>query len=155
MAAGLTIERANLGAVRAFFEEAARDTVGSLTANRVLKIDGALGASAASFDFCDQLESAGPYGSGHSQPIFALPMHRITDSRFVGTNHIKVMLEGPDGGRVEGMAFRAGETDLGKFLLASRGDQIHVAGTMSADFWQGTRRIQFRILDAARASFIR
>jgi single-stranded-DNA-specific exonuclease len=150
MAAGLTVERENLGRLRAFFEETARDTVATLTANRVLKIDGALGASGANFDLADQLESAGPYGSGHSQPIFALPMHRITDSRFIGTNHIKVMMEGPDGGRLEGMAFRAAETDLGRLLLSSRGDQIHVAGCLSAEFWQGTKRIQFRIQDAAK-----
>jgi single-stranded-DNA-specific exonuclease len=49
------------------------------------------------------------------------------------------------------MAFRAIDTDLGRFLLSSRGDQIHVAGTLNADYWQGSRRIQFRISDAARA----
>jgi single-stranded-DNA-specific exonuclease len=150
MAAGLTVERQNLGAMRALFEDTARETVSHLTANRMLKIDGALSASAASFEFCDQLESAGPYGSGHSQPIFALPMHRVTDVRFVGTNHIKARLEGPDGGRLEAMAFRAGDTDVGKLLMSSRGEQIHVAGSITAEFWQGSRRIQFRILDAAR-----
>jgi single-stranded-DNA-specific exonuclease len=150
MAAGLTVERPQLGAVRAFFEDAARDTVSQLTASRTLRIDGALSASAANFDFCDQLEAAGPYGSGHSQPIFAMPMHRVNDSRFVGTNHIRVQLQGPDGGRVDAMAFRAADTDLGRLLLASRGEQIHVAGSLSSDFWQGQRRIQFRILDAAR-----
>ena len=154
MAAGLTIERAKLGPVRAFFEDAARDSVATLTASRVLKIDGALGATAANFDLADQIEAAGPYGSGHSQPIFALPMHRVRDSRFVGTSHIKVMLEGPDGGRLEGMAFRAGDTDLGRLLLSARGDQIHLAGTLSAEFWQGTRRIQFRILDAAKTKMM-
>lgn len=151
MAAGLTVERSRLGALRAFFEDAARETVSTLTANRVLKIDGALGASGATFDLVDQLEAAGPYGSGHSQPIFALPMHRVKDSRFVGTNHIKVTLEGLDGGRLDAMAFRAGDTDLGRLLTGSRGDNLHVAGTLSGDFWQGTRRIQFRILDAAKA----
>lgn len=154
MAAGLTVERARLGAVRAFFEEAANETVSHLTSNRTLKIDGALSASGASYDFCDQLESAGPYGSGHSQPIFAMPMHRVTDSRFIGTNHIKTTLEGPDGGRIEGMAFRAGDTDLGRLLLSSRGEQIHVAGSLSAEFWQGQKRIQFRIMDAARPQMV-
>jgi single-stranded-DNA-specific exonuclease len=136
--------------VRAFFEDAAREPVSHLTANRTLRIDGALSASAANFEFCDQLDAAGPYGSGHSQPIFAMPMHRVTDSRFVGANHIKVQLQGPDGGRVEAMAFRAADSDLGRLLLSSRGEQIHVAGNLSSDLWQGQRRIQFRIVDAAR-----
>jgi len=151
MAAGLTVERAKLGALRAYFDETAGDTVAHLTANRVLKIDGALGASAATFELADQLEAAGPYGSGHSQPIFALPAHRIRDCRFVGTNHLRVSLEAMDGSRLEAMAFRAGDTDLGKLLQASRGALLHVAGTISADSWQGTKRIQLRILDAAKA----
>ena len=53
--------------------------------------------------------------------------------------------------RLEGIAFRAAETDLGHFLMNNRGNQIHVAGTLSADHWQGNRRVQFRILDAAKA----
>ena len=69
----------------------------------------------------------------------------------VGTAHVKVTLEAPDGSRLDGIAFRAGETPLGDFLLNSRGNLIHVAGTVSADHWQGSRRVQVRILDAARA----
>ena len=149
MAAGLTVEKGRLGALRAFFEDWSRDTVSQLMATRSLKIDGALGASGATLEFCDLLESAGPYGSGHAQPIFALPMHRVKDARFVGTNHIRVTLEGMDGSRIEAMAFRAADTDLGRFLVNKRGEPIHVAGTLSADFWQGARRIQLRITDAA------
>jgi single-stranded-DNA-specific exonuclease len=150
MAAGLTVERPKLGAVRAFLEEVAGETVAKLTANRSLKIDGALGASGATFELVDLIESAGPYGSGHPQPILAMPMHRVRDARPIGTSHVKVTLEGLDGGRLEAIAFRAADNELGKLLLGSRGEQLHVAGTLSAEYWQGTKRIQFRILDAAR-----
>jgi single-stranded-DNA-specific exonuclease len=152
MAAGLTVERGNLGRLRAYFEEAASNQVAALVEDQVLEIDGALGASGATFDLIDQLEKAGPYGSGHPQPVFAMPFHRIEDCRYVGTNHIRIALRAMDGARIEAMAFRATETDLGRFLLSSRGDQVHVAGTLSGDYWQGSRRIQFRITDAARAT---
>lgn len=151
MAAGLTVERANLGRLRTFFDEASSAQVATLAANRALKIDGALGASAATVALIDQLESAGPYGSGHPQPIFAIPSHRLKDARPVGTTHVKVTLEAQDGSRVDGIAFRAAETPLGDFLLKGRGMQVHVAGSLSADHWQGTRRVQMRILDAAKA----
>ncbi|MHA7970912.1 single-stranded-DNA-specific exonuclease RecJ [Rhizobium sp. CAU 1783] len=151
MAAGLTVERANLGRLRSFFDEASATQVSALTANQVLKIDGALGASGATIALIDQLESAGPYGSGHAQPIFAIPAHRLRDARPVGTTHVKITLEAADGSRLEGIAFRAAETALGDFLLNGRGSQIHVAGTLSADHWQGTRRVQMRVLDAAKA----
>ena len=152
MAAGLTVERANLGRLRAFFEEKSGESVPALVANHVLKIDGALSASGVTLDLFDVLEQAGPFGSGHSQPIFAIPAHRLKDARLVGTAHVKITLEAADGARLEGIAFRAAETPLGNMLLNSRGSQIHVAGCLSADQWQGNRRIQLRVLDAARAS---
>jgi len=151
MAAGLTVERSNLGKLRAFFTEKAEKQVAGLVANETLKIDGALGASGATVELIDRLETAGPYGSGHPQPVFALPSHRLRDSRLVGQSHIKVTLEAQDGGRVEGIAFRAAETPLGELLLSSRGAQIHVAGTLGADHWQGSRRVQLRVTDAAKA----
>jgi single-stranded-DNA-specific exonuclease len=152
MAAGLTVERGNLGRLRAFFEDAAGNQVAALVEDQVLEIDGALGASGATFDLIDQLEKAGPYGSGHPQPVFALPFHRIEECRYVGTSHIRIALRAMDGARIEAMAFRATDTELGRFLLASRGNQVHVAGTLSGDHWQGSRRIQFRITDAAQAT---
>ncbi|WP_275782387.1 single-stranded-DNA-specific exonuclease RecJ [Pararhizobium gei] len=151
MAAGLTVERANLGRLRHFFEERAQTAIKDLVSTETLKIDAALGASAANLALVDQLEQAGPYGAGHPQPIFALPAHRIRDTRQVGTSHIKVTLEGQDGSRIDGMAFRAFETPLGDLLLSARGMTIHVAASISADMWQGTRRVQLRIIDAAKA----
>ena len=151
MAAGLTVERAKLGKLRQFFEERAETAVRDLVAIQTLKVDGALAASGATLELIDLLEQAGPYGSAHPQPVFAFPQHRLRDSRQVGANHIKVTLEGQDGSRLDGIAFRATETPLGDFLLASRGTSIHVAGSVSADLWQGQRRVQLRVTDAARA----
>ncbi len=152
MAAGLTVQQENLGKLRAYFEAIAENVVPSLVANHVLKIDGALAASGATLALIDQLEQAGPFGSGHSQPIFAIPAHRIVDSRQIGTSHVKVSLQAMDGSRLEGIAFRSADTPLGQLLLASRGSQLHVAGSLSADQWQGSRRVQLRIIDAAKAT---
>lgn len=149
MAAGLTVEKSNLGRLRAFFDEVSGASVPALVANHVLKIDGALSASGATFELFDQMERAGPFGSGHAQPVFAIPAHRLKDARLVGTAHVKATLEAADGTRLDGIAFRAAETPLGNLLLNSRGSQLHVAGCLTADQWQGNRRIQLRILDAA------
>ena len=150
MAAGLTVERSKLGAMRAFFEEHAGSAVLDIAAGASLKIDGALSASGATLELIDLIEQAGPYGSGHSQPVFALPSHKILDARQVGVNHIKVSIEGLDRTRLEAIAFRAIGTPLGDLLLASRGASLHLAGTLSADMWQSSRRVQLRIVDAAK-----
>ena len=151
MAAGLTVDRNKLGALRAFFEEAAGEIVPKLVASHVLKIDGALSASGATLDLLDQLEQAGPYGSGHAQPVFAIPSHRLKDVRQIGTSHVKAVLQAADGTCLDAIAFRAADTPLGQLLLNSRGNQLHVAGCLSGDQWQGNRRIQLRILDATPA----
>ena len=151
MAAGLTVERANLGRLRTFFTEKAAKTVAGLVANETLKIDGAIGASGATIELIDRLEAAGPYGSGHAQPLFAVPAHRLRDARMVGEKHVKVTLEAMDGSRLDGIAFRAANTPLGNLLLNSRGANLHVAGSLGAEHYQGARRIQLRVSDAAPA----
>ncbi|NKK65723.1 single-stranded-DNA-specific exonuclease RecJ [Rhizobium leguminosarum] len=151
MAAGLTVERTDLGRLRTFFTEKAERTVANLVANETLKIDGAIGASGATLELIDRLEAAGPYGSGHAQPLFAVPAHRVRDARLVGEKHVKVTLEAMDGSRLDGIAFRAADTPLGNLLVNSRGASLHVAGSLGADHYQGTRRIQLRVCDAAPA----
>ncbi len=151
MAAGITIERSKLGSLRAFFEERAASAVKKLRDGESLKIDAALSADGAGFALLDALETAGPYGSGHPTPVLALPRHRLADARIVGNGHIRAELRSQTGARMEAIAFRAAETDLGNFLFANRGATIHVAGTLAANHWNGTKRIQMRLQDAASA----
>lgn len=151
MAAGITVERAKLGALRAFFEQAALDEVHRLRDEETLEIDAALSADGATFALLDTLESAGPYGTAHAQPILVLPRHTLVDARLVGTNHLRVELRSQTGSRLQAMAFRAVDTDLGDFLVAHRGREVHVAGTLSSNWWNGSRSAQLRIVDAARA----
>ena len=151
MAAGITVERAKLGELRAFFEERAAADVFRLQGEESLAIDGALAAEGATLGLLDALEKAGPFGAGHAAPVFVLPRHRLADARPVGTNHIRIDLQSESGGRIQAIAFRAVDTALGEFLFKNRGKTIHVAGSLSGNHWNGNRTVQFRITDAARA----
>ena len=151
MAAGITVERAKLGELRAFFEERAAAEVFRLQDEESLAIDGALAAEGATLSLLDALEKAGPFGAGHVAPVFALPRHRLADARTVGTNHIRADLQSESGGRIQAIACRAVDTALGEFLFKNRGKTIHVAGSLSGNYWNGNRSVQFRISDAAKA----
>lgn len=151
MAAGITVERARLGDLRAFFEQKAAAEVSRLRDGETLPIDAALSAEGATQDLLDLLEKAGPYGPGHPQPVFVLPRHRVADVREVGTGHLRVDLKSEAGGTLRAMAFRSVGTVLGDFLFANRGRAVHVAGNISANYWNGARSVQFRIVDAAPA----
>ncbi len=151
MAAGITVERAKLGELRAFFEERAAADVFRLQNEESLAIDGALAAEGATIALLDALEKAGPFGAGHIAPVFVLPRHRLADARAVGTNHIRVDLQSQSGGNIQAIAFRAVDTALGEFLFKNRGRTVHIAGSLSGNYWNGNRKVQFRISDAALA----
>ena len=151
MAAGITVEREKLGALRAFFEERAAADVFRLQDEESLKIDAALAADGATQDLLDALEKAGPFGSGHVSPVFVLPRHRLADARLAGISHIRADLHSDSGGRIQAIAFRAVDTALGEFLFKNRGSTVHVAGSLSGNYWNGNRTVQFRIMDAALA----
>ncbi len=151
MAAGITVERDRLGTLRAFFEEKAAADIVRLQASESLLIDGALAAEGVTLDLMDALEQAGPYGAGHVAPVFALPRHRLLDARIVGTGHVRADFRSPAGGRLQAIAFRAADAALGEFLFSNRGADVHVAGSLSSNYWNGERRPQFRIVDAALA----
>ena len=151
MAAGITVEREKLGALRSFFEERAAEDVFRLQDEATLQIDSALAAEGATLALLDTLEKAGPFGAGHVAPVFVLPRHALLDARPVGVNHIRVDLRSESGGRIQAMAFRAVDTPLGEFLFKNRGATVHVAGTLSGNYWNGSRRVQFRLTDVALA----
>jgi single-stranded-DNA-specific exonuclease len=150
MAAGLTVERGKIGDLRAYLEDRLSEGVAERRRDRSLKIDGALMAPGANVELIEALEQAGPYGSGHPTPVFAFPAHRINYADIVGNGHIRCTLSADVGSNLKAIAFRAAETDLGRLLLQTRGEPLHVAGTLGIDYWGGTAKPQLRIIDAAR-----
>ncbi|MBX3531619.1 MAG: single-stranded-DNA-specific exonuclease RecJ [Rhizobiaceae bacterium] len=152
MAAGISVKRENLGALRAFFEARASEAVASLRDAEALHIDAAVSAEGATLELCETLEKAGPYGAGHPAPVFALPRHRIADAREVGNGHVRLDLQSLGGARLPAIAFRAAQSDLGSFLFSRRGFSVHLAGTLSVNHWNGRQSVQMRVTDAAAES---
>jgi len=148
MAAGLTVDRANLAELRSFMEDRLGEAVAARRHTHVLKLDGALTARSATLQLYELLERAGPYGSGHSAPVFAFPAHALRNTRIVGDHHVSTMIRAGDGASLKAIAFRVADTELGRLLLNPPAS-LHLAGTIDADFWQGAKRVQLRILDAA------
>lgn len=152
MAAGISVERGKLGALRAFFEARAAQSVTALRDAEALRIDAAISAEGATLELCDMLERAGPFGAGHAAPVFALPHHRIADAREVGNGHVRLDMRSLGGKSLPAIAFRAGQSDLGRFLFSRRGETVHLAGTLGVNHWNGRQTVQMRVIDAAAPS---
>jgi single-stranded-DNA-specific exonuclease len=153
MAAGLTVERSRLGDLRAYLVETLSSAVEAARGNNHgLAVDAAMTARSASLDVIGLVERAGPFGTGHPEPVFAFPAHRVDYVEAAGNGHIRLSLATGEGSRLKAIAFRAADGPLGKALIAARGRSLHIAGVLSIDQWQGQSRPSLRVIDAAEPS---
>lgn len=150
MAAGLTLETDKLEEVRQFFYSQIGAKVTATRAAMGLEIDGALTANGITPNFMDQLERAGPFGSGNPTPRFALPAHRVKFAKIVGEAHVKCTLEASDQSRINAIAFRAVGSPLGDLLLDRAGETLHIVGQLRRNQWNGRETIELTIEDAAK-----
>lgn len=153
MAAGVTVEVAQLSALRDFLADALAGQVAVAVAGELtLSIDGVLTAEAATLDLIELVERAGPFGAAHPAPVFAFSGHQVTYAETVGGGHVRATISGDGGPGLKAMAFRSAETPVGAALLARDGRPLHVAGILAADHWQGRARPLLRVLDVAEAA---
>jgi single-stranded-DNA-specific exonuclease len=95
------------------------------------------------------IEKAGPFGSGHADPVFVLPAHRLTQVAQVGDSHLRMQFKAGDGRTIKGIAFRCIGKPLGDALLSRRDQTVHVAGRLTPDRWGGADRVQIQVMDLA------
>lgn len=151
MAAGLTMEAGNIEAFRQMFEESLASEVEAARRQGGLGIDGALSLKGASRELAETVLTAGPFGAGHSEPVFVLPDVSVVRADIVGDAHIRVILGGSDGARLKAIAFRVVDSALGEALLRSEGRTLHLAGKLKLDNWRGAKGVQFQIEDGTWA----
>ena len=149
MAAGVTLRKERLAEFRAYMESMlAHDVAQSRHANELF-IDGAVTARGATPEFVAMLNRAGPFGSGNPEPVVALPSHQLIFADEVGQAHLRVRFKSGDGAILNGIAFRAVGQKLGQALAQHREQVLHVAGSLAVDRYQGSERVQLRVLDVA------
>jgi single-stranded-DNA-specific exonuclease len=149
MAAGLTLKRDRLAAADNFLSAHLAKSAEAGATEPTLEIDAALMASGATAEIVMLLDRAGPFGQGNAQPRFVFPAHRVKFAKVVGESHVRVVLEGGDGGRLEAIAFRAAGQPLGDALMGAGGMPLHVAGHLRRDTWGGREKIELQIDDVA------
>jgi single-stranded-DNA-specific exonuclease len=152
MAAGLTVAREQLAALARFLDERVAPQLGAAPAIRELGIDAALTPGGATEELVAMIERAGPFGAGNALPRFALTGVRVDYAQPVGEGHVRCTLVGQERGRVDAIAFRAGQTPLGAVLLDRAKPVLHVAGALRLDRYNGRQSVRLQIDDAASAA---
>ncbi len=151
MAAGVTVAQERLPELAAYLREALGSSYRAASAAPTLAVDGAMTPRAATLEFAEQLESAGPFGQGNPPPRFCLPSVRLTMMKEIAGGHLRCALQAVDGAQVSAVAFRAAGSELGAALDKARDLACHVAGRIERDEWGGRNRVEFHIEDVAAA----
>ena len=151
MAAGLTVEEAELEPAMARLSELLARQGAGATGPADLRLDGLLMPGAATVDLVEKIEACGPFGAAASAPRFAFPDMIVTHAREVGRGHLKISFGEGTGPRLDGIAFSAMEGPLGTLLTNPGGARFHLAGRLELNTWQGRQSVQLKLEDAAPA----
>jgi len=150
MAAGLTVEEGKLDALRVYLDACVADQVEARPDVPDLGVDGAVAVGAATDDLVRTVERIGPFGVGNAEPRFAVSGARVVRADLVGERHVRCVLAGGDGARLQAIAFRAAAQPIGEALMERRGGDLHIAGHLRMNRWQGRESVQLVIDDVAR-----
>lgn len=151
MAAGVSLRRDKLEDFRAFLAAHGTAAETHCAAAKEIAIDALASCAGSTVSLADEIGRLGPFGAGNAEPLLTLPDVRVAFADVVGRDHVRLQLQGGDGARLDAIAFRSANAPLGQGLLASRGKPVHVAGYLRADEWNGRRRVQLQVEDAAAA----
>ena len=143
MAAGMTIQGANLARFKSAFaaEIATRADRSSLAG--VIHSDGALSVDELSLDTARVLRGAGPWGQGFPEPVFD-GHFQILETRIVGSRHLKMQIR---------TAASRGETAMSAIVFGyvggaaenaalQRGARVQLAYRLEVNEFGGTEQVQ-------------
>ncbi|WP_462326853.1 single-stranded-DNA-specific exonuclease RecJ [Desulfobaculum sp.] len=143
-AAGLSLEEANLDALRDAFDAAVAKQCGDEPLTPTLYVDGELAFADIDFTLLKELELLQPYGMGNAEPVFTSRAVRVQRRRVFGKNHVKLDLVEPDSGVcLSAKAWRQAE----HIPPHIEGASVQLAFTPKIDRYRGTASIDLQIKD--------
>ena len=146
--AGLSVRPASIPELRTFLSEQLAAEMVDAAALDAVEIDALVAPGGAGRPLYEEFQRLAPVGPGNPEPVFAVAGVRIERPIAMKGGHVRVTLVDEAGGKLKAVAWRAGETDLGRRLLAADG-ALHVVGKLKPDDWQGRESVELEIEDAA------
>ena len=138
MAAGLSLQRANLDAFAAAFDQAARRRLLPEQLDALLPTDGELGPDEFTLDLARQLRNAGPWGQAFPEPLFDGEFD-IVGTRSIGDVHLRLKLRCRDvAAPLDAVLFNADR--CGPLPL-----RIRAVFQLEIDDWDGTQALRLLI----------
>lgn len=148
MAAGCTLRSSLIPEFRSYLCERLDGEMSLAEASDALEIDALVSPGAIAKSTLELFSVMEPFGPGTPEPIYALSDVSPERAEPIRGGHIRCFLRDATGARLKAIAWRAGDSPLGRRLLAG-GGTLHVVGRLKRDDWQGREGLQLEIEDIA------
>ncbi len=148
MAAGLTVRPSALPELRAFLCRRLADEMAVANEDDAVDIDALVAPGPGARTLLGEFATLAPFGPGNPEPLFALADVRPDRPMALRGGHVRCTLIDGAGGRLKAVAWRAGDSEMGRRLMAG-GGALHVAGKLKPDDWNGRDGVELEIEDAA------
>lgn len=140
MAAGLSLEKQNLAAFSAAFDEEVRRHLAPEDLRGVILSDGELAPEDLNLNLAELLRGAGPWGQAFPEPLFD-GLFEIVSRRIVGERHLKLVLATPGhDGLLDAIAFNTSDLTWPRDLR-----RAHVAYKLDVNEYRGQRSAQLLV----------
>lgn len=142
-AAGVTLEIKNWDPFVAALKKHAHSQIAANKLQKRYVADAVLAVQEVGEATIDSLQRLQPFGHGNNRPLFVVEGVALDVPRRMGVsgNHLKWKVE------FEKQELEVIGFDLSERFLAAPLDEAHLLGFLEYNEWQGTRRIQFRLVD--------
>jgi len=146
-AAGMTLKAENIPRLRRRMNETAAAWLGEDDYVPVLRTDAEIRPADVTVDTVRELEMLAPYGMGNPEPVFLLSGMRLKGARRMGREmqHAKLTLTSADPDAAELDALLFGKGELAERISPT--GHVDLAGTLSVNEWNGTRKAQIIVQD--------
>ncbi|MCY4526119.1 MAG: DHHA1 domain-containing protein, partial [Anaerolineaceae bacterium] len=146
-AAGFTVRNDNLPALQERLTGLAQDAGTGCPPQASLEIDAEVKFTQLTPGLLEQLDLIEPTGAGNPPPLLLLRAARIRERRRVGRagNHLRLVLAGDNGERLEAIGFRLGER------ASHLPSQVDLAFHLERNEWKGRQRLQLNLQDVRPA----
>ena len=142
MAAGLTLERAQLDRFAPAFDAEVKRCMMGLSATDAVETDGELSANEIALETAQALRAGGPWGQAFPEPSFD-GLFSIRSARVIGERHLKMWVELPRSGRAfDAIAFN--HVEQGAAFVPPAG-LAHLVYRLEVNEYQGERRLQLLV----------
>ncbi|EUJ23102.1 single-stranded-DNA-specific exonuclease RecJ [Listeria grandensis FSL F6-0971] len=145
MAAGMTLDMADIGALRENLAQLARETLTADDFVSILRVEEAIPVETVSLEFIAQLNKLAPFGTDNPKPVFALEGVKLSGTKRIGADktHLKTVITADSGAAIDAVGFGTGELVEKISPMA----KVDVVGELSINEWNNMRKPQLRIVD--------